>query len=353
VSSLFGKKATKLVGVDVSSTAIKIVELSRSGTSYKLDSYAVEQLPPGVVVDQNITDKEKVGEVLEYTFKKGKFSSKQVAVAVSGAAATSKIIQMPAGLTEKEIEYQISIAAEEHIPYPIEDVALDFEVLGTSSLVDEEGGKQDDILIGACRSEVIDDYLEVLALADLEAKVVEVGVHSIERACGLVSEMSNKVAALFDIGAVTTSLHILNNGLVVYTRDQGFGGNNLDEMIINKYGLSASDAESSKRLGNLPSDYETSVLQNFREQIAQQLARSLQFFFASGQFDRIDVLGIMGGTSLISGLAQYLEGELETKVIVANPFADMDLGRKLDKNKLHQDAPLLITACGLAMRSFD
>jgi len=352
--SLFSKKIDKLVGLDISTTAIKIVELSKSGSNYKLDSYVVEHLSQGLMVDQGIADKEQVGNLLESAFKSGKFSSRQVAVAVSGVAATSKVVQVGADLSNKEIEEQIGGIAADHIPYPIEEVALDFEVIGPSNLLDEDGGKQVDVLIGACRSEVIDDYLEVLGYADLEAKIVEVGVHSIERAGRLIDDISfGKNIALFDIGAFNTSLHIFSHGSIVYSRDHGFGGNNLDELIASKYGLSPQEAELSKRTGKLPNSYEVEVLRGFREQVAQQLARSLQFFFAAGQFDRIDGVVLVGGTSLLPGLGPYLSQELEVKVVVANPFDGMGLARRVDAIRLSNVAPLLMVPCGLAMRSFD
>jgi len=352
--SLFSKKVDKLIGLDISTTAIKIVELSKSGSNYKLDSYVVEHLPQGLMVDQAIADKEKVGELLESAFKKGKFSCRQVAVAVSGIAATSKIVQVGADLSNKEIEEQISGIAADHIPYPIEEVALDFEIIGPSDLLDEDGGKQRDVLISACRSEVIDDYLEVLGYADLEAKVVEVGIHSIERAGGLIDDIAlGKNIALFDIGAINTSLHVFNKGTIIYSRDQGFGGNNLDELIASKYGLSVEDAEINKRIGKLPNSYESEVLSGFREQIAQQLARSLQFFFATGQFDYIDGVLLTGGTSLLSRIVPYLEGELEIDVAIANLFDKTEFKRQIDKNRLSYDVSLLMVPCGLAMRSFN
>lgn len=350
---LFKKKSNMLLGIDISSTSVKLIELSRSGGRYKVEAYAVEPLPPNAVVEKNIAELEVVGQVITRLIAKSRTTLKQAAVAVSGSAVITKQIQMESGLSDDELETQLKIEADQYIPYPIEEVAIDFEVLGPSGVAG-----RDNVLLAACRKENVEVREAALALAGLTAKVVEVEAYALERSFQLVSNQlaggrENLIVAVVDIGATMTTLSIMRNGTTIYTREQVFGGKQLTDEIQRRYGLSVEEAGLAKKQGGLPDDYELEVLEPFKEGVVQQISRSLQFFFAAGQYSEVDYILLAGGTSSIPNLDRLVQQKLGTPTLVANPFADMSLSNKVNAGALASDAPALMIACGLAMRSFD
>ena len=351
---LFNKKANTLLGIDISSTSVKLLELSRSGRRYKVEAYAVEPLPPNAVVEKNIAELEGVGQALSRVLAKAKSGVKTAAVAVAGSAVITKTIEMEAGLSDDELENQMKIEADQYIPYPLEEVAIDFEVQGASP----RNADRVEVLLAACRKENVEVREAALALAGLTAKVVDVEAYALERAYGLLIEQlgggrDELTVAVVDIGATMTTLSVLHNGRTIYTREQLFGGKQLTEEIQRRYGLSVEEAGLAKKQGGLPDDYESEVLQPFKEAVVQQVARSLQFFFAAGQFNDVDYILLAGGTASIPDLDRLIQQKIGTQTLVANPFAEMALSGKVNAGALASDAPALMIACGLAMRSFD
>ena len=351
---LFKKKANTLLGIDISSTSVKLIELSRSGGRYKVEAYAVEPLPPNAIVEKNIAELEVVGQVIARVVTKARTSVKHAAVAVAGSAVITKIIEMEAGLSEEELENQIKIEADQYIPYPLEEVAIDFEVQGVTA----RSADRVNVLLAACRKENVEVREAALALAGLSAKVVEIEAYSLERAYGLLAEQlgsgeEDLTVAIVDIGATMMTLSVLHNGQTIYTREQLFGGKQLTDEIQRRYGLSTEEAGLAKKQGGLPDDYETEVLNPFKEAVVQQVSRSLQFFFAAGRYSDVDYILLAGGTASIVGLDQLVQQKIGTSTLVANPSANMTLSNKVNAGALASDAPSLMMACGLAMRSFD
>jgi type IV pilus assembly protein PilM len=354
VLGLFTKKANTLLGIDISSTSVKLLELSRSGGRYKVEAYAVEPLPINAVVEKNIAELEGVGQALARVTAKAKTGVKAVAVAVAGSAVITKTIEMESGLNDDELENQLKIEADQYIPYPLEEVAIDFEVQGPSV----RNPERVEVLLAACRKENVEVREAALALAGLTAKVVDVEAYALERAYGLLAgqlggEHDEMTVAVVDIGATMTTLSVLHNGRTIYTREQLFGGRQLTEEIQRRYGLSVEEAGLAKKQGGLPDDYESEVLLPFKEAVVQQVSRSLQFFFAAGQFNDVDFIMLAGGTASIPDLDRLIQQKIGTRTLVANPFADMALSGKVNAGALASDAPALMIACGLAMRSFD
>ncbi|EIK96885.1 type IV pilus assembly protein PilM [Pseudomonas sp. M47T1] len=351
---LFGKKANSLLGIDISSTSVKLLELSRSGNRYRVEAYAVEPLPANAVVEKNIAELEGVGQALARVLIKARTSAKTAAVAVAGSAVITKTIEMDAALSEDEMENQLKVEADQYIPYPLEEVAIDFEVQGISA----RNPERVDVLLAACRKENVEVREAALALAGLGARVVDVEAYALERAFGLLEPTlmdgdGPLTVAVVDIGATMTTLSVLHNGRIIYTREQLFGGRQLTEEIQRRYGLSMEEAGLAKKQGGLPDDYVMEVLQPFKDAVVQQVSRSLQFFFAAGQHNDVDYILLAGGTASISGLDQLIQQRLGTPAMVANPFADMALSSKVNAGALASDAPALMIACGLALRSFD
>lgn len=346
-----------MLGLDISSTSVKLLELSRSGGEYKVESYGVEPLPENAVVEKNISDVEGVGEAIQRLIERCKVKAKSAAVAVAGSAVITKTIEMTATLSEDEMEQQLQLEADQYIPYPLEEVALDFEVQGPSPRSEE----QVEVLIAACRRENVEMREAALELGGLKAKVVDIEAHCMQRAFELVrsqftedeDEEEDQVIAIVDIGATMTTLSVLTSGGAPYTREQLFGGKQLTEEIQRRYSLSVEEAGLAKKQGGLPDDYETEVLQPFKEAVVQQVTRSLQFFYSSSAYDDVDHIILAGGTSSIDGLAEMVAAKLGTPCTIANPFVNMSLSSKVNEANLHNDAPAMMIACGLALRSFD
>ena len=352
--ALFGKKSNILLGLDISSTSVKLLELSQSGERYKVEAYAVEPLPPNAVVEKNVSDVEGVGEAVKRVTGRAKASSKSAAVAVAGSAVITKTIEMDAGLSDDDMENQITVEADQYIPYPLDEVAIDFEVQGLS----ERNPEQVEVLLAACRKENVEVREAALDIASLKPAVVDIEAHAMKRAFDLVKPQlgpnaDELVVAIIDVGATMTTLSVLADDKAIYTREQLFGGKQLTEEIQRRYSLSFEEAGLAKKQGGLPDDYEEEVLQPFKEAVLQQVTRSLQFFFSSSQYDDVDYIVLAGGTASIDGLAEMIEAKLGTPTIIANPFADMSIASRVDANALANDAPALMIACGLAMRSFD
>ena len=354
VLPFFGNQKTPMmIGLDISSSSVKMIELSRSGARFKVERYAVEPLPANSVVEKNITDIEAVGETIAAVLRRAKPKSKFAAIAVAGSSVITKVVSMDASLSEDEMETQIAVEADQYIPYPLNEVNMDFEIIGPT----EANEGYVDVLLAACRTENLDARVDALELADLKAKVADVEAYAMERAFGLIApQLDNgeeQVVAIVDVGATMTTLNVISNGTTVYTREQLFGGRQLTEEIQRRYGMSFEEAGKAKRAGGLPEDYDEDVLEPFKEAIVHQVKRSLQFFFSSSAFNEVDHILIAGGTASIDGLDELIHSRIGTPCSVANPFADMGVSNAVNTASLRNDTPSLMIAVGLAMRSFD
>jgi len=353
ILSFLEKKSRPVIGLDISSTSVKLLELSRNGDRYRVETYSVKPLPPNAVVEKNINDQEAVAEVIKSMVKQSKTKLKHAAVAVAGSAVITKMIDLPAGLSDDAMETQISLEADQYIPFPLEEVAIDFEVQGISP----RNPEQVEVLLAACRRENVEMRANVLQLSELIPEKVDIEAYSMERAFELISEQledqEGQVVAIIDIGATMTTLSVLVDGKTVYTREQLFGGKQLTEEIQRRYGLSREEAGLAKKQGGLPDDYESEVLGPFKEAVVQQVTRSLQFFFSASQYNDVDYIILAGGVASLEGLVGLIEEKLGTQTVVANPFARMSVSSRVNAVSLANDAPSLMIVTGLAMRSFD
>ena len=344
-------KTSQVLGIDISSTTVKLLELSRSGDRYRVESYAVAPLPPEAVVEKNVNQVETVGGLIRELVARSKTRAQQAVAAVAGSAVIIKTIPMPAGLSGEDLEAQLTVEADQYIPYPLEEVALDFEELGPVVGRDD----QVNVLLAACRQETIESRVDALEVAGLTPAVMDVEIFAMERALALLHTQMPvahpETIAMVDIGASMTTLSVYAGGDSVYTREQLFGGKQLTDEIMNRYDLSFEEAGRAKKQGDLPEDYEREVLEPFREAVVQQVSRSLQFFFSSSEHTELDCIVLCGGVAAIAGLAEIIEERLSTPTIVANPFADMSVDSRVNAQALAKDAPAMMVACGLAMRS--
>lgn len=347
-----GNKSGSLVGLDVGSSSVKLVALSKSGGNFTLEAYAVVSLPPTAVIDGNIQDVAEVSETIEKAVKVagGKMSS--AIAAVPASAVITKRIEMSNAFTEFELEDQIKVEADQFIPYPLDEVALDFEVLGPV----KNNENLNTVLLVACRKTDVEQREDAINSAGLQCSVVDVDTYAVERAFPIISPEQRDASDLIgvvDIGAATLTLNVFKNNEIVYSREQAFGGNDLTNIIHQQYGISIEEVEQSLRLNDLSSEILEMVVQPFRGTVAQQVSRSLQFFYSSGAHAELSALYLSGGTATIEGLSEQLSEELGLNVDMANPFSKMSINSRVNRSRLERDAPSLVKACGLAMRGFE
>ncbi len=350
---LFTPKAPSLIGVDISSTAVKLLQLTQVGQRYRVEHYAVEPLPPNAVVEKNIVEVEAVGEAIRRALNRSGAKIKQAAAAVAGSAVITKIIPMPADLSDDDMEAQIQVEASQYVPYPIEEVSLDFEVVGPL----KDNPDMVNVLLAASRTENVDLRIAAMDLGGMTVKVMDVEAFAMENAFKLIADQlavpKDAVVAVVDVGATMTTLIVLKSQRTIYSREQVFGGKQLTDEVMRRYGLSYEEAGLAKRQGGLPESYEVEVLEPFKEAMVQQISRLLQFFFAGSEYSRVDQVVLAGGCASIPGIAGMVEDHLGIPCVVANPLANMSLSPRVQAQTLAQDAPALMIACGLALRSFD
>jgi len=313
----------------------------------------VTSLPLDAVIEKGVNDVDGVSNAIRTVVAQSRTKLKNVAAAVAGSSVITKLIDMPEGLSEDELESQLTLEADQYIPYPLEEVAIDFQIQGPSP----ERNNQVEVLLAACRRETIESRVEAIEGSELIPKIMDVEAYAMERAFSLLQAHLNlgedSTVAIVDIGATMTTLSVLNNGKTIYTREQLFGGKQLTDEIMRRYGLPLEEAGLAKKQGGLPDDYEPEVLEPFKEAVVQQVARSLQFFFSSSQYNDVDHIILAGGVSSMEGLEHLVQEKLGTPTSVANPFAQMSISSRVNAVALSSDAPAMMIACGLALRSFD
>jgi type IV pilus assembly protein PilM len=351
---LLQSKTPPLIGVDISSSSVKLVELSLAPTGYIVERYAIEALPKDAVSDGNINNLDALAETLQRAWKHLGTKIKNVSVALPAAAVITKKILLPAGMSDEDLEYQVESEANQYIPFALEEVNLDFQVLGPAP------GNADEVevLLAASRKANVEDRVAAAQAAGLNVTVVDVEPYAAETAFSQIRAQlpdgaEDRCVALIDIGATVMNVNVLRNGQSIYTRDQQIGGEQLTQQIQSHFGLSAEQAEAAKRSGGLPDNYENDVLTPFRESLVMEIARALQFFFTSSQYNEIDYIVLAGGSAVLPGLDDAVATRTQVSTMVANPFALMTLSSRIKNRQLQADAPALIVACGLAMRRFD
>jgi type IV pilus assembly protein PilM len=352
---MFASRSKPLAGLDITASTIKLIELVPSGKGYRVECYAAEPSPPNAITEKSIVDVEAVGEAVRLAVKRSSTRATEVAIAISGDAAITKVIQMPRNLNENDMETRVEVQADQYIPFPMEEVSFDFEIIGESATDPD----MVDVLLVATRTENVDQRRAAVEAAGLKARVVDVEPFALENACNLMTHqmpdggMDHQVTVV-DFGASTTTFSVLEDLRVVYTRDFNFGGQQLTEEIMRVYGLSLEDADRAKKEGGLPSNYQPEVLDPFIDDMTQQVSRSLQFFLASGGGrEQPDQILVCGGCANISGVADLIASKVGIPTEVGDPLGQMKISAKSRSQGVSEDATALLTACGLALRSFD
>ena len=350
---LFGKKNVPVIGLDIGSSSVRALQLSEQGSGYRIEHFAIEPVGAGVVVEKSVQDIEAISSAIERAVKHSGSNAKACAIAVSGSAVFTKTISLPANLAESDVESQVQIEANQYVPYPLDEVSLDFEVLGPSA----RNADLIDILLAASKRENVENRQDALDAAGLRAKVVDVEAFAIANAFELMRERDglskSEAVGVFDIGLDLTTLLVLRGGRVIYTRDHPFGGHQLKEEIMRRYEMSAEEAGFFERGEEGPDDFEVEVLEPFQLNVVHQISRALQFFASSNEYSPISTIYLSGGSSAQKGLASMVQQELGLTTRVADPVSGMDLAPSVAVTALKRNASNLMVAMGLALRGFD
>lgn len=355
ISALFNPKARPLLGLDISSSAVKLVELTANGKEgYRVERYTIEVLPKDAVSDGNIANLEGVVDAVKRAWKRLGTSTRNVAMALPGSAVITKKIIVPSGLRDDQLEIQVESEANQYIPFAIDEVNLDFQVIGPAPSVPDEL----EVLIAASKKERVEDRVAVADAAGLSAVVIDVESLAALAAFELIERQlpeggKNQTLAMIDAGSNVMSLTVLRNGQQVYAREQAFGGAQLTQDIARHYGMTYEEAEAAKRAGSLPEGYEAELLAPFMENLALEISRALQFFFTSTQYNQVDHIVLAGGCAVIPGVDEVVATRTQVSTLIANPFANMVLSDRVRAKNLLADASSLMVACGLALRRFD
>jgi type IV pilus assembly protein PilM len=352
---LFSRKYRQLLGLDITTSSIKLIELAMVGGEYRVESYAAEPTPPNSMNEKTLVDPEAVGEAIRRAVKRSGAKSHEAAIAISGDAAITKVIQMPRGLRDSELEAQVEMQADQYIPFPMDEVSYDYEVIGPS----EKDAESIDVLLVASRTDNVAQRRSAVVAAGLTTRIVDVEAFALENACRLMTHQMpdggiDHSVAVVDFGASSTTFSVLRNLKVVYTRDFAFGGQQLTEEIMRTYGLSMEESGRAKKEGGLPGNYQAEVLDPFIDDMTQQVSRSLQFYLASGSGrEQPDKILICGGCANIPGVADVVQSRVGIHAERGDPLGQMKLSSRARAQAVQRDATALLTACGLALRSFD
>lgn len=311
-------------------------------------------LAKDVIVDGNINDLEKVADAMKQAWKLLGTREKRSALALPAAAVISKKVMMAADLREEDMEMQVEAEANQYIPFSLDEVNIDFQVIGPAP----NNADEVEVLIAASRKEKIEDRVAAAEGADLKVTVMDVETYATEAAYTLIANQlpnagRDQTVMIVDLGATMMHINVLHDNKSVYTREQSFGGGQLTQEIQRRFGLSLEESEIAKRKGGLPESYDSEVLQPFVQSLAMEIARALQFFTSSTQYNRVDHILLAGGCAAIPAVDVMVQDRTQVNTVVANPFQNMALSSKVKPQQVALDAPALLIACGLAMRGLD
>ena len=352
---VFTAKSPPMLGLDIGTTSVKFVEISEgSKGQHRVERYVIEPLPKDAVKEGDIANADQVVEIMQKAWGKMGSRVKNVVMALPASSVITKKILLPANLSGVELENQVESEANQLIPFPLDEVNLDFQVLGASP-----GSPNDvEVLLAAARKEKVEDRVALAEAAGLKALVMDVESYATVAAYDQIAKLlpnagAGQTVAIFDIGAHSIHINILADNETVYLREHGFGGTQLNYEISRRYSMTTDEAEVAKRKGTLPETYEIEVLRPYSETLAMEIGRALQLFTTSTQYHKVDHVLLAGGGAIIPGIDEVVSTRIGTPTLVVNPFSNMSLDSRIRPQQLANDAPSLFVACGLALRRFD
>ncbi|MFT6914024.1 MAG: type IV pilus assembly protein PilM [Motiliproteus sp.] len=351
VISLFRSGSKSLLGVDIGTSYIKLLGLSKRAGNIHVECYSVVHLPEGAVIDNNVQDVPVVAEALEMGLRLANTRLKRAITSVPTSAVIVKPLEFSKSFSEDELEDQIKVEADQFIPYPLDEVAIDFQIQDES----KSSPGLNDVLLVACRQDSIQSREDSINGAGMICDVIDVDTYAIERLFPVLAEIHDllgKTLGLVDIGANSMTLYVLVKGEVIYSREQAFGGNDLTHSLTQASDMSADEVERAKQTNALADNLIDDYINPFKLTTAQQISRSIQFYYSSGNHGEIETLLLMGGIAALPGIDAVVSRELGIKTAVADPFGAMTIDARINRHKFDPQAPSLVLACGLALRSF-
>jgi type IV pilus assembly protein PilM len=345
-------KAKACVGLDIGSSAVKAVELKPAGKGFKVAAFGTEPVPPDAIVDGAIIDGNAVTDAIKRLFENNAFKTKDVAASLSGNAVIVKKISLPV-MTPAELSESILWEAEQYIPFDIQDVNLDYQILDPGTTADGRGTME--VLLVAAKKEKISDYTGVISQAGRTAVVVDVDAFALQNAYEVNYGLEAlQVVVLLNAGASAININILTGDQSVFTRDISIGGNAYTEAVQKELNLPFDSAEQAKKglpVDGVSFDDVRPVLHAMTENVLLEIQKTFDFFKATASSDRIDRIVVSGGASRVDGFAAALQERFGTPVESFDPFRKI----ALDAGKLHlADAenvlPTAAVAVGLALR---
>lgn len=341
-----------LIGLDIGSGAIKLVQLIKGNNGYKLKRFGVRILESELIVDGTIMDAEQVISVIKDLMDELSLKEKDVAFAVSGHSVIVKKIQLPL-MTEEELEESIKWEAEQYIPFDINDVNIDFHIL--ESMEAEDARDDMDVLLVAVKKEKLTEYTSVVSDAGLTPTVVDVDAFTLENMfCANYEVMDGEVVALVDVGASVMNINIIKGGSFAFTRDISIGGNRYTETIQREFNVNYEQAEQAKR-GETVEEIDPELLSNImnllNDKIVSEVVRSFDYFKTTSSHEEIDRILLSGGGSKVANLCACLEEKSGIPVEMVNPFKCIEIPEaQFDLEYIREMAPLASVGVGLALR---
>lgn len=371
------------LGIYISNSRVRVLQLSAHKQRYRIDHIASYPLPENCISERVISNIESVAQCIKKAVQQSRSQAKQCIMAVPGSSVMSKIISMPADLSDEELEAQINLEADQHIPFPLNEVNIDYHVIeGNQTATD-----QIDVLLVCSKTSNIASRVAVAELADLTPIVIDIESYITERSFPYLKtvhsqsaltnssqlapeeqdQQEHKTVAIFDIGATVTSLNVIQDGQLIYTREHDFGGKQLTEQIMEAYQSDFQTAEHrklSKRLlddglldnglvnDNRLDDYEIKILKPFKHTLAQQCNRCLQFFYSVKPSIPVQQILLCGGCANITDIDDIVEQTLDIPTNVIDPLANLDCCASIDKTLLKLESSSFLVALGLALRQF-
>lgn len=342
----------QLVGLDIGSSGIKLVQLRENRGRYVLQKFGFKPLEPEVIVDGTVMDEGRVVSAIKELFEELNVKVKQVAVSISGHAVIIKKISLPP-MPDDELEGQVKLAAEQYIPFDINEVNIDFHVLPPA-----EGDSQGEmsVILVAAKKDKINELTELVKGAGLSPVVMDVDAFAIENMHGINYPLvQEETTALVNVGASVMNINIVSKGTSLFTRDIPIGGNRYTEAIQRELGLSYEEAEETKKGGRISSGNQASVrsvIDSVNAEVASEIARTIDYFKSTVADGEVQQVLLCGGGAQIAGLVQQLHDRMHAVVEVANPFSEVDIsGSDFDQSTLAQLAPMAAVGVGLALRS--
>lgn len=354
---MFFSRKKPLVGIDIGTHSIKLVQLKRSGKSYHLQHFGIMPLMPESIIDGSVANAGAVVDAIRNLVRMENLKTKEVATVISGPSVIVKKIRVPQ-MTEKELSENIQWEAEQHIPFEISEVNIDFQILPQAEVPGEKVDNQLNVILVAAKKSKVDDYTSLLLEAGLQPVLVDTDVFAIENEYEMNNEIDDRVVALVDIGASTMNINVLKGNVTMFQRDIAIGGNRYTAALQREFGVDYDKAEALKMgvgfAEGRGKEQVLAVMGVVSEEISDEIHRSLEFFRSTTTEEAVDQIVLSGGCARIKGLDRFLSTRLGVAVEVANPFQRLRWSERVfDSDYLREMAPLAAVSVGLALRRMD